>query len=295
MPSHKPTPKAPKTVPLDLSTRWFLNDPPTFPYPSLHTQSSYMISTYYSWKRTGTLWPPFGEDCTLIAAVQWEADMSVTKIRVRWSSKNVDRTVVGEQKYISPLSRNEELRNDEGVTILGDKALRLASTWYAPHILSFCRDRLGSTVGDGECWTLAALAIDAARPAARREGHEPPMRTLGRVHGQCLLEWDAGSGVPVHGILETAGVRAGDILELQDAEFVNASIEVHTAVVAGVDGSTCMNVLEQNGSVPKVVTEGRYDLREMEKGCVRIYRPVWESCIVRLGQVVDLKKVCERW
>jgi len=111
---------------------------------------------------------------------------------------------------------------------------------------------------------------------AVRESREPPMRSVGRVHGQCVLEWSLGSGLSISALLGMAGVRAGDIVEMTDGHFrkfrtmldgevgmrreeKNVRLMEHTAVIVGVVADR-IEMVEQNAGVEKKVTEGAYDL-----------------------------------
>jgi hypothetical protein len=160
-------------------------------------------------------------------------------------------------------------------------------------------------VGDSECWTLADGALEAAGLVAVQEGHEPPMRSVGRVHGQCVLEWSPGSGLPISGLLGMAGVRGGDIVEMTDGHFrtsrtilgggvgmrreeKNVRLMEHTAVMVSVVGDR-IEVVEQNAGVEKMVTEGAYDLGDMMEGTVRVFRPVGRS------YRPQLKGICLSW
>jgi hypothetical protein len=102
-----------------------------------------------------------------------------------------------------------------------------------------------------------------------------------------------------------AGVRAGDIVEMADGHFrtvrtmLHGSVGMrregkdirlveHTAVIVGVVGNR-IEVVEQNAGVEKMVTEGAYDLGNMVKGTIRIFRPVGQSCCPQL------KGICSSW
>ncbi|KAI1912410.1 hypothetical protein LOZ12_006009 [Ophidiomyces ophidiicola] len=295
-----------ENLPLALSTYWFLTDPPTFPYPELRAHAPIVAATY-AWEYSGrldphsthpTLYPhTLSKDSVLTGIVQWELDMSISKIRVRWNSANVEATLNAEVKHI-PAS------NSAATSSPTPLELHEASLLYNPLILSFARSCLGTTVADGECWSLASAALQSARTAALRAGHSPPMPSIGRVHGEIILDWDAASLVPAQGVLEAADVRPGDIIELSNAHFRHQrvllgglvsseeSVRVieHTAIVDNVKGG-CMEVLEQNASMGKVVSEGRYELGKMVQGRLKVYRPVKEVAL----SVLNLRDTLDVW
>ena len=281
---------SPSTVDLELHTRWFLQKPPGFPFPSLRAHGD--LNADYSWEYMESINPPGSRDYTFIGAVQWFSDMSITKVRVRWNSANVSGTVRGEQKRIQGAGSEQ----------LGETELRLASSWYGRHVVDWCRARIGTTVGDGECWALADKALEGAGVQAVLEGHEPPMRSVSRVHGQSILHWTCESGVPVEGLLEITSVAPGDILEMSNAHFKtvkmnsafnlrseqNVGLAVHTAIIAKVEGEK-MHVIEQNTQMEKTVVENVYDLHDMVEGTVKIYRPIGQS------YWPQIRGTCRKW
>ena len=56
----------------------------------------------------------------------------------------------------------------------------------------------------------------------------------------------------------------------------------HTAVITGVQASGLLNVVEQNVGSVKKVQEGSYDMSELVRGEVRIFRAVSESWVGKL-------------
>ena len=126
------------------------------------------------------------------------------------------------------------------------------------------------------------------------------MLSQGRTHGSCILALEASDPGSVKGMLQLADVREGDILEMKSAHFrtvvqkpevavgeqwgkwvkgegeKNVRLGHHTAVLVGVEGD-CMCVVEQNGVVEGGVGEVRYDLGEMIRGDVKVYRVVGEG------------------
>lgn len=182
--------------------------------------------------------------------------------------------------------------------------LALATEWYGRPVFEFCEQHLGFLVGDGECWTLAQKALVDAGRKAISQGYDPPMVSMGRVHGQCIFEWDADSRIDVIGLLDKAKPAMGDIMEMDGVRFrtermlmgmlkemTSVHMGKHTAVVESIQGlGSKVVVIEQNANVKRRVTPGQYELSEMVSGKVRIYRPVGQSMHSPL--VVDLGAIC---
>lgn len=144
-------------------------------------------------------------------------------------------------------------------------------------VLEFCRDRLGQTVGNGECTMLAHDALRAA--GAQRFGW--------------ARSGDYVWGTPVESFAEAL---PGDVLQFRDAVFAGRrelsgsrwmswhyEYPHHTAVVAAVRGGgrevvvLHQNVTGQRKGVPpsKVVQEGTLWPDSLQPGGqVWIYRPV---------------------
>lgn len=89
---------------------------------------------------------------------------------------------------------------------------------------------------------------------------------------------------PKGGVME-AGVARGDVIQFLTAHFKAkngvresfAGAPDHTAVIDRVEANGVLMVLEQNTGGVKLVREGRYDMSELVKGEVRIFRAVGES------------------
>jgi len=86
---------------------------------------------------------------------------------------------------------------------------------------------------------------------------------------------------PRSGILG-AGVARGDIIQLLSAHFRSkdgrsemwAGAPHHTAVITRVDSNGVLRTVEQNVGGVKKVQKGSYDMEELVKGEVRIFRAV---------------------
>ncbi|KAL1953278.1 hypothetical protein VTO42DRAFT_3312 [Malbranchea cinnamomea] len=296
-----------RSIDLDLDSRWFAKKPPKFPYPALRKVGS-ILSATYSWECDEVIQPIPGTEWTFIGAVQWEDDpRTVTKIRVRWNSSNISMTVKGDYKHVSVTAQGEQAGDEGAQRKLNANELQLATEWYGKHVFAFCEENLGFVVGDGECWTLAQQALQEAGRRAIAEGHDPPMVSMGRVHGQCILEWKADSKTDVRQVLAFARPAAGDIMEMDGAKFrkhrtvmgilnemTNVRMGKHTAIVDCVraNGSK-IAVIEQNTKMESRVTRGEYELADMVAGKIKIYRPIGQSTYSPL--TVNLAKMCESW
>ena len=270
---------------LALSTKWFAKEPPAFPLPSMKALGP-CTSTY------GWTWEQDFSDTTkiLICAVLWTDTKAMTKVRVTWKRSDPLGTVKAEQKnYAAPPPPSEENLNE-------------AHKLYGENIAAWAEDTIGTTVGDGECWTLIQRALMDIADTYRRYGKEPPLVSQGRTHGHPILNITAPSVGSNAGLLQLADVRRGDILELKSAHFhiiteeapkkvpgqwgkwqkgpgeKNIRLSHHTAIVVGVEGDE-VKVVEQNGSVPGGVGVERYDLGDtgMKRGEVEVYRVVGET------------------
>ncbi|EEQ28546.1 hypothetical protein McanMca71_005331 [Microsporum canis] len=331
MPRPKPKNafKEESSIPLSLETHWFIGEKPKFPYPALRELGT-ILNADYQWESIDSAALDGSMDHIFIGAVIWEDEGSdihatsdvITKIRVRWNSRDVNRTMSGEVKniYTGPQLQEEtgHTTDGPGKKITGEQ-LSLAADWYGGYILAYCKGRIGLHVGDGECWTLAYRALEeAGRQALRKDGREPPLLSTGRVHGHLIFEWHASPEYPVtvaSGIMQhvpAAPIRAGDILELADGRFrainlalsglvkqeENVRFKAHTAVITALEDCT-LKVIEQNGRIKSIVAENEYNLRNMVGGAVRIYRPLGVSLVsVSAGRrdvSASLSGVCDKW
>lgn len=119
-------------------------------------------------------------------------------------------------------------------------------------VLNFAVEKIGEQVGNGECWTLALEALQAA-------GAAPPRGN------------DFGADVALKDILP------GDILQFTSARFEDANSYAilgtpgHTAIVYAVSGRKVL-LLHQNFG-KKVVTTLDINFDNMVQGTVEAYRP----------------------
>lgn len=162
---------------------------------------------------------------------------------------------------------------------------------YSEALASWCESNMGHQVGDGECWTLARDALQAVATTCSSRGQEPCMISQSLIHGHLLYSFIPAQSPypdPRGGVLE-AGVARGDIIQLLTAHFHAknggqkwAGAPDHTAVITGLDSNGVLSVVEQNvGNVKKVQT-GSYDMSELVKGEVRIFRAVGTNWVGEL-------------
>ena len=140
--------------------------------------------------------------------------------------------------------------------------------------MRFCRDRVGQRVGDGECWTLADLAVKHAGgdPALGTNfGQEvsPAMARPGDVlqFASCRFELPFGGQMSA-GFPDHTGTRSGTPrhAELTPPRCPRANAAVVTDWPSP-EGD--IPVLEQN---PLPVHDGSYNLRYLTSGTVKVYR-----------------------
>ena len=284
----------PQDFDLNLSNLWYTKNPPAFPVPSMLAQGP--CTSTYTW----TYEQDFHHTRKiLICAVRFTITLATTKVRIVWLEHDPLRTVQTQQIHTPPPAP------------LSAQDLHRAHETYGLNLAAWAEAALGTTVGDGECWTLVQRALLDLTDTYRRHGQEAPMISQGRNHGVLLLVLDA-SPVPDAnaGLLQLADIRRGDILEMSSAHFhivtapppppassvtptpkpqgmewgtwtqgpseKNIRLAHHTAVVVGVDGDS-IRVVEQNGSVPLGVGEERYTLQDWVRGQMSFFRVVKES------------------
>lgn len=200
--------------------------------------------------------------------------------------------------------------------------LQLASEWFAPHILSYCRQNIGRTIGDGECWALASRVLEHAGKKALQQGREPTMESTGRTHGQLIFEWRVSAGYPItreSGILQhlpttSWSIQAGDILELADGQFkatqlaltgqlgreesVRVTETVHTAVIVVVGvGDAGTHAPRTAERVPSWLRTSMSS-RTWSAARFRIYRPIGTSLAsstATSNDAASLAGVCDKW
>lgn len=147
-------------------------------------------------------------------------------------------------------------------------------------VIAFCNRNLGVKVGNGQCATLAVHALEFAGAAGM--GRDFPKR------GDYV--WGGQVALIEHGRREIAGleslakVRPGDIIQFRDVRLAGRgpggvgtygmTAEHHTAVVATVDPVTAVLTCYHQNWGKKTVKQDRMQLKDLQSGWMRIYRPL---------------------
>jgi hypothetical protein len=128
-------------------------------------------------------------------------------------------------------------------------------------VIEYAQARMGKQVGNGECWTLADLALSFA--GARRPGRD----------GLALYAFGRK-------LSSKTKLLPGDVLQFEKAEFYHQdksgwssqSMPHHTAIVYKVSG-TKVTLLNQNVGGDKTVKTTIINLAERTKGTITRFRP----------------------
>ncbi|PQE13190.1 gmp synthase protein [Rutstroemia sp. NJR-2017a BBW] len=270
-------PSPPQDLPLDLPSLWFLQSPIPFPPPSIARLPGTRTSTYStSWSSNGVR-----KTHTLTGIIRDNRTLSSTKLKLTWDSSSPAHSIRSQQIHLPPPPP------------LSQTQLQTLSTTYSPRVASWAEDHLGTQVGNGECWTLAFEALKAVAEECERKGEEPCMVSQGLVHGYQIYESKNGVAEPRGGVQE-AGVVRGDVLQFFESHFRDkkggqkwAGAPDHTSVVVGVEPNGVVKVVEQNVGGVKTVMNGEYNMAELVKGEVRIFRAVGESWAGKLDPTWD--------
>ncbi|KAF8538412.1 hypothetical protein BDD12DRAFT_885255 [Trichophaea hybrida] len=253
-------PDIPTDLELCLHTEWFTTNPLRLP-PSIQNNPNKSTRYSSSWTRSAS----GRTKHTLILSLLWTINLSSTKIKLTWDASAPASTVSASQRHFpppTPLSSSE--------------LQRMASK--GAEIIAWCEARMGTQVGDGECWTLAFQALRAT-PGV--------MESQQTSHGACILS----HYTPTPPVESGVDIMAGDVLQFWNAKWTyerggwrKAGDPDHTAVVIGshreLNGSWVCQVLEQNVGGVKNVVRGEYCIGKnsgMQEGAVRVFRPVWDD------------------
>lgn len=256
---------------LDLSSEWYAKKPITFPPPSIiRLPGSRDYASTSGWSLSGAR-----RTHTFNGIIRHNSNLSTTKIRLTWDSNAPGMTVKAEQQHLPP-PRALSLHELEHYRIQ-----------YSNRIAKWCEARVGTQVGNGECWTLAAEALKAVAMEDREKGVEPCMTSQGLVHGSALYTWLPPEPQEPRDVVEAAGVARGDVAQFLSCHFKKknglgeswAGVPDHTAVITGIEGGGILRVVESNAGGLKTVKEGIYNFSELVYGEVRIFRAVGESWI----------------
>jgi hypothetical protein len=165
---------------------------------------------------------------------------------------------------------------DAGIPVAGAAAKTDGgSADLAEKVVKFCKENLGQTVGDGECGTLAAKALEAAGATPFHKFKETP-GTGDFVWGELVFIVEIKDGKrkrdPPDG-----KAQAGDVVQYRDAMFRTGSGGIflaphHTAVVGEVKSNGDLIIYQQNVG-KREVTKATLQPNSLAGGWIRVYRP----------------------
>lgn len=125
-------------------------------------------------------------------------------------------------------------------------------------VISYLRERVGTTIGDGQCWTPASEAVKYA--GGKRTG----TYMLGRE------------------MADHEALMPGDILQMEQAKFLSidgkrrAGMSHHTAIVDEIVQPNVVRILQQNfgrGEKAQTLTTFTLHLDELRSGTLVPFRP----------------------
>lgn len=157
-----------------------------------------------------------------------------------------------------------------------------SSSTIASKMVNFLERNLGKRIGSGECAVVATESLRVAGGQFVRTKPDFP-NAEDYVWGDFVKRVEFKSGKAVDSNV-SAKVKPGDIIQYRNATFSNGKRATHhTSVVASVDSNgNPIQVYEQNiGKLSKTgstqdrtVRKSSIDLKALNGGWVRIYRPV---------------------
>ena len=163
---------------------------------------------------------------------------------------------------------------EAGVPVAGASKADAAAAELGDKVVKFCKENLGQTVGDGECGTLAARALEAAgaTPFHKFKGDPAPGDF---VWGELVFVVEFQGGKRKRDPAD-AKAQPGDVVQYRDAVFRTGSggiflAQHHTAVVGEVKGNDLI-VYQQNVG-KREVTKATLRPNELAGGWIRVYRP----------------------
>jgi hypothetical protein len=164
---------------------------------------------------------------------------------------------------------------DAGVPVAGAARGDAASADLGEKVVKFCKDNVGQTVGDGECGTLAAKALDAAGATPFHKFKEDPAPG-DFVWGELVFVVEIKDGKRKRDPAD-AKAQPGDVIQYRDAMFRTGSGGIfiaphHTAVVGEVKSNGDLIVYQQNVG-KREVTKATLRPNELAGGWLRGYRP----------------------
>ncbi|KAI0462769.1 hypothetical protein LJB42_003570 [Komagataella kurtzmanii] len=188
-------------------------------------------------------------------------DLGTVQAEIKWSDSTAP---IVTQKYTAPpIATQEQLF--EGRNLFNEHV----STWAESHE--------GKCVGDGECWTLAKLALEkgCGKHAFVSEYYH---------HGALLFTKDASGVIKSN---PTDSIARGDILQFYECTTKNnysttkLGAPHHTAIVVSCNSDGSLEIIHQNVNGVKKVMKQNLVLNVVE-GTMKVYRPVTKTWIEEL-------------
>jgi hypothetical protein len=159
-----------------------------------------------------------------------------------------------------------------------DPAAPVADPKLGEKVVEFCKAKLGQSVGDGECGTLAQQALAAAGAAGLGKDHPNPGDF---VWGELVFVLEVKDGRRVRDP-KGATAKPGDIIQYRDAMLPSTFkgrgalflTPHHTAIVGEVKRNGDLVVFEQNVGGTREVVKSTQQINSLRQGWLRVYRPV---------------------
>ncbi|KAK9471893.1 uncharacterized protein V1510DRAFT_350831, partial [Dipodascopsis tothii] len=155
--------------------------------------------------------------------------------------------------------------------------LQAAAASFGESLARYAESVIGTRVGNGECWTLAAEGLGSV-PGA--------FRSVGYCHGVKIASVASVNGVCQDTMAPLDEIRRGDVIQYTSAKFVfaNAAGQTlysdcgnphHTAIVVASHPGRVVDVLEQSSEYP--VRVAQLPLTALVAGEFAVYRPFWKE------------------
>jgi hypothetical protein len=160
------------------------------------------------------------------------------------------------------------------------KAQPKADAHLGAKVVEFCKAKVGQTVGDGECGTLAQEALAYAGAAGVAVGKDNP-GPGDYVWGELVFVLEVRDGKRVREPKDGTA-KPGDIVQYRDAMLPSTFkgrgalflTPHHTAIVAEVKRNGDLVVFEQNVGGTREVVKSTQTIGGLRQGWLRVYRPV---------------------
>lgn len=159
----------------------------------------------------------------------------------------------------------------------------IAGNTVGERIVQFCRENKDKQVGAGNCYALAAKALNAANAKPRFLNPDFPGKE-DYVWGQLVLYQEATkTGLKRTG--KAKDLRLGDVIQFRDTKFegkrpngkgtYSLTFPHHTAIISAVENDgKVVRIYHQNFGGKMVVLEGSLTLDDLKAGWFRVYRPL---------------------